>query len=435
MAIKELVNEKEDSVFLCKYNVPMLILAKGTEKFELDFTNILSIEKLDDFEFNIRSILKVKLRMDTKHKLWVIKNKREITVKFALDKLGLDREAETIITGPEEVWNIEFSIYLNDDDESIDTKSMEQTEEMDTGTEYNSNDLEGEDYFTSQEAFDIYLFNPKILNASNKTFNKVFTSAPLQDIVGELLTETGHKKVLMSPIENDEVYQELLVPSNPAYKGLIYLDQYYGLYKFGASIFYDLNKLYIINTNGKVTAKEKDEWTETTFLIPVRDKATPGNGMVRKSEEKVFYIDIPEENVSPQKPSISKNAEMGSEAKVVITDDITIDTASADQSFMNQRNEYIRYTRKDDNKYTPSILQARMEENECVIYISGENLDINAFTLNKTYKLVFEEASKQREYGSFTYRIAYAYHFIMAESGQYMKSSHQIVLKKCSKQN
>lgn len=423
---KELVDQKKDNVFLCRYHVPSLLLSKGKEKMKLDFTNILSIEKLDDYEFNIRSVLKIKIRIDIKRKIWILKNKRDIVAKFELNKVGLERNNEKIIVGPEVVWNSEFGIYLTDDDEATDTKSLEQITS-------DKNDLNNDDYFTSQDGLDIYLYNNKLLNASKKVVNKVFSSAPLQHVVGELLTESGHKKVIMSRFENDSVYKELVVPMNSLYKSLIYLDQYYGFYKRGAVIYYDIDKLYIINPNGKVTAKETDEWVETVFLIPFRDKATPGNGMVRKPKQKVFYINIPEENINIQKPSISKNAQYGSEAKIVVTDDIIVETSKADQSIMNQRNEFIRYKRKDDNKFTSTIIQARMEENENIIYISGENFDINAFAVNKTFKLIFEEPSKQKLYGKNLYRVAYAYHFIVAESETWMKSSHQIVLKKCSK--
>lgn len=60
-----------------------------------------------------------------------------------------------------------------------------------------------------------------------------------------------------------------------------------------------------------------------------------------------------------------------------------------------------------------------------------KNLDIEAFTPNKVFKLVFTETTKQEKYGKFNYRLAYAYHFIEKESTEYMVSSHRFVLKKC----
>lgn len=420
----------QQKTYLCKYRIANLVFMLGDEKIQMDPSNVLSIEKLDDFEFNLRAILKLVLRIDIRKKLWIMKNKRSITCKFELNKIGMDTEVEDYVTGAETVWNEEFGIYFNDEDEATDTRVMEERISMNEGEAYSTNNIETENYFESQNMLDVYLFNQKLLNASNNVFNEVLTENTMQQLVGRILTVTKHPKVLMSKFENDEVYKELLVPALPSYKALMYLDQYFGFYKKGALIYYDVDLLYIINSNGKVTAKKMDEWSETTILATRIDSSTPGNGMVRRLGEKIFYVSVPDQQVNPQKFSESTNAELGSEAKVVVTDDITVDIESANQSYVDQRNEMITYKKKDDNKYSSSIIKARMEENECILYISGDNFDISAFSPNKTFRMVFEETTKQEKYGKFSYRVAYAYHIIRVESEGFMSSSHRIILKK-----
>lgn len=421
---------EQSKVYLCKYQVTSLVFMKGEEKIEADPSNILTIEKVDDYEFNLRSIIKVTLRIDIRKKLWIMKNKREIVCKFELSKIGMDTDVERFVTATELVWNDEFGIYFNDEDESTDTKVMEERIAMNEGESFSSGRIDTENYFESQNMLDVYLFNQKLINASKNIYNDVMTENTLQQYVGRLLTATKHKNVLMSKFENDEVYKELLVPAHPSYKALIYLDQYFGFYKKGAIIYYDVDTLYIINANGELTVKREDEWPETTVMVTQIDSSTPGNGMVRNETEKIFYVSVPDMNVSPQKFSISTNAELGSEAKIVITDDVTIDIEDANQSYIDQRNEFIKYQRKDDNKYSVDIMKARMEENECVLYISGNNFDMAAFTPNKTYQVVFEETAKQEKYGKFKYRLSYAYHVIKVESEGFMTSSHRFILKR-----
>ena len=307
----------KDKIYLCKYKVETLILMKGDEKIELDHSNILNIEYMNDYEFNLRAIIKIRLRMDVRKRLWVLKNKKDVICKFELNKFGMDPEIEETVTGIENVWNQEFSIYLNDEDDSNDAEVMEQRIKKNEGEEFKSNDLKDENYFESQNTFDIYLFNQTLLNASQKTFNHVFTKNTLQQMVGRMLTETKHNKVLMSKFENDEIYSELLVPAHPLYKDLIYMDQYYGFYKKGAIIYYDWDVLYLLNGNGKVTAKREGEWTETIFMVTKIDESTPGNGMIRKEGEKKFYIGITDMNINPKKFTIGHNIDIGSEAKVI----------------------------------------------------------------------------------------------------------------------
>lgn len=415
--------------YLCRYKVPMMIFMLKDKKVELDTTNIVSIEKIDDYEQNIRSILKVTLRIDIHKKFWLLKNKREIRCKFELDKFGMDAEIENNILGDEIVWNNEFALYFSDDDESIDIKNLEDRDKMNTNAK---DKLLEEDYFESENILDVYLFEPKLLQSSNTTFNEVFSKSILQNIIARMLTYTKHKKVLMSKIENDTEYEELLIPALPLYKALIYLDQYYGLYKKGAIIYYDIDTLYIINPNGKLTAKRKNEWTEVNFLVEEIDKMYPGNGMTRKDKEKKFYVNLSDMDIIVRKYSEIKNETKGSKVKIVLTDDINIKEKESKQSVMNKPNEMIKYISSANSKYIDSIIQARMEENESIIYISGDNLDISAFSPNKEYKFIFSETDKQKKYGKYRYRISYAYHFIKKES-TYMVSSHHLVFKKCSK--
>lgn len=430
---KTLINRDEDLCYTCQYQVPALCFMLGDTKLAMDNTNILSIEIVDDYERNIRQILKVTIRIDIRKKLWIIKNKNKITCKFELDVIGRDPDDEEDVVDPSEVFNAQFGVYLNDDDDATDAEGIEEVIQEQEGEDFKENDLDEDGYYSGENSLDVYLFEKKSMTASSKTFNVVYTKANMATMVAFLLTKTGHKKVLMSPIENTKVYREMLVKNGKAYQGLAYLDQYYGLYKRGALIYYGTDTLYILNLNGKCTAWKKKEWKKTTFLVTSRANTTPGNGMVRKEKEKVYYVNLPEDNISPQKVSISKNAKYGSAAKIIISDSTTVETIKADQSYMNQRNEEIIYSKKDDNRYTSTMIKARMEENECIMYISGDGFDIRAFNPNKEFNIVFEDPTKQKKYGSYYYRIAYAYHYILPEDGDSMKSSHQIILKRCSK--
>ena len=426
-----LIDRSVDQVYLCKYNIPGLYFSVGDKTLEIGPTNIVSVEKIDDFEFAIRSIIKVSLSVDIRQKIWIIRNRKDVVCKFELDKVGYDVDRSSIILGPETVWNTTFSVFLNDSDNSIDTALLEGSIEQDK-EEAQFENLQNENFYESQNIFDVYLFNKELYNASIREYNAVITSGVMQDIVAHILSSTKHKNVLMSPIQNSDLYQELLIPKNDAYKALIFLDQNYGFYEHGASIFYDVDTLYIINANGKVTAAMDDEWTETTFLISATTAATPGNGSVIKPNQKINYINITEECINPQNTSFSKDMTYGNSATVVVTDDIAIDECTTENDSMDETHDFTRYISKYDNKYTAKMMKVRMEENTAIMYISGDNLDINAFKLNKTYKLVFDDATKQERYGKFRYRITHAYHAMKSESDSTLISSHQIVLKKCS---
>jgi hypothetical protein len=232
----------------------------------------------------------------------------------------------------------------------------------------------------------------------------------------------------MSKLDNATTYKELLLPAYPAYKSLIYLDQYYGMYDCGAIIFYDIDTLYILKSNGKVTAKREEEWLETVICIPENDQTIPGNAMIRQPNEKIFYCSVAESDMNHQKSSIAKNESIGTKMRIIMSDGTEITDLKSDQEVVDKQNENIVYIKKE-NIYTESIFRARLLENEDNCYISANNLDIMAFTPNKTFKIVYTETVKNERYSG-TYRLSYAYHVIKLESESFMSASHHIVLKR-----
>ena len=91
--------------YACKYRVDAFVLMMENENIKLDASNILSIEYANDYDVNLRAMIKVSLRVDIRRKLWIIKNKRKFKVKFELSKIGMDIESEEFITAPQTIWN------------------------------------------------------------------------------------------------------------------------------------------------------------------------------------------------------------------------------------------------------------------------------------------------------------------------------------------
>ena len=83
--------------YACKYRVDTFVIMMGSENIQLDASNILSIEYANDYEYNIRAMVKVTLRVDIRRKMWILQNKRDIMVKFELSKIGMDLDSEEFI--------------------------------------------------------------------------------------------------------------------------------------------------------------------------------------------------------------------------------------------------------------------------------------------------------------------------------------------------
>ena len=151
-----MANEDQSIVYVCKYQVPGLMFATEDEKLVFDSSNVIRVEKQDDFDYNLRTVLKVTLRMEMRKKLWIMKHKRDIVCTFEMDKIAMDTEVEEFLSTPQKMWYDEFSIFLTDDDESIDIAAMEQRLELDNDPELPI-EAGDEDYQESENILNIYL--------------------------------------------------------------------------------------------------------------------------------------------------------------------------------------------------------------------------------------------------------------------------------------
>lgn len=429
MAGKPLIDEKEDSRYLCRYQATIVFMCNGVN-VTMRPENIVSIEKLDNFDYDIRSCIRIKLHIDTRKQLWMMKNLKDLKCKFELSYVRQDTDGLDELKGGATIWNSIFSVYFTETGLSEDEASMEQTMGLNEDNQNPLSDLENESFW-ERTIQDVYLYETRNLQCSKKIVNRVFQSSTLQNIIAELATEVGQNNIYMTKLDNQKVYSNFCLRAFPFSTALAYLDSYYGFYTCGAQIYYDVDKLYILKANGKNTAKVKDEWVDTVFLVTSRNLAIPGNGMVSKPEEKVYYINITEENIAPQDTSLLTAASEGSSMQIIYADMGTSQTVSGGTESIGKV-EQMRFIRGKDNQLFATTVQARLEENANIEKITVENVDLRAFALNKTIKLVFEEPEKQKKYGNNRYRLSYASHLLRAESGQYMICRSNIVLKKAS---
>jgi len=427
-----ILSSKDSMKYLCKYQVSDLVFMLNRRIERVDYSNILSIEYMCDYDGNMHALLKIILRCDLRLKKWLTNKdfKRDIRAKFDLDKSGKDLNVnDDFVTSPLKCISGVYALFFTDEDEaSGDSETNEARMTMNEGP-YSYTDPGAEGYHDGQHTIDIYLMNPDAVKCSKAPCNKIYTKSTLQNALAETLADTEHSEIVMSPILNNEVYNELFLPLNPVGDTLIYAEQNYQLYPKGGLFFYDLNTLYILNTDlSKVTAAKENQWERCCIFIPSLNAASPGNGMIKVNGHKCHYVTCTEMEVNTQNFSVGKNAEMGSEARLVITDDTTAHLSRANQSAIDARNEFPTYI-KGNQKYAGDIINARMEENETILYLSGNNFDINSFTPNLQYEVCYEDPSKHEKYGKNKYRISYAYHMIKMQSDTYMDSSHRFILK------
>lgn len=418
----------EDTNCIVEYTIDSFILMKDDEKIELDFTNVMLIDYLNDYENNIMPLVQIKIKIDARKYRWILKNKKDIKVKLTIDKKYSMSSADPLPLSTQACIDGEFILMIQDQDIPLDTNLIEESfKKNNDGYE---TDIDVESYLESENILDIYLFNEDFLISSKKMVNKVYKKSTIQNIIGEILTSTKHTDVLMSKVENDEEYVEMIVPCLPVYKAILYLDQYYGLYKRGSLIFYDIDAVYLLNLDYNKPVKREGEDPEVNVNVLQKVQMTPGYGITIKNDDNKQYMNVTEEDIRIHRVSMIKEMDIGGKIKIVNADDISVSNSEIDSEFIGEKKNETAILTEVNNKYAADSIKYRMEENEAIFYINSENVDINYFSPNKYFKLIYSEESKSKKYKDLKFRLAMVHHTLTPISDTKLRCSHRFILKK-----
>lgn len=431
-----LINEN-DQKFIVKYFIKNLTftLKEKNDSLTLEFPSIISFEYLLNVEQNLMSVIKITLRLNLSKKTWIIRNRKDLEVIFNVAKYKYPQDNTDGEPYGDLVFEGKYIPLFTESSTSTDSSLIAETEKSD----YDSVDqIAEENYNSGEEVMDIYLFKEKILKSSRISCNLVATKDTLQNIVGALLTKTHHKKVLMNKFQNEEEYIEMLIPENPLYRCLLYLDQYYGFYKAGAIIFYDQEQLYILDSSMKEPPKVEDEITNVNILVDSLSLTTPLRGIVEKENDEDKYFCISESEINSVKSSWINESDYGSKLYMNIIDPEDDKENDEKNNLLISDIEYIGKKRmrryhniEHENKYAKETLDARMNENESAMFINAMNIDVDYLKPNKLFTLIFSNAKKQAVFSDCKYRLAFAHTLFSQEDNLAFIANHRLMIKKC----
>lgn len=221
------------------------------------------------------------------------------------------------------------------------------------------------------------------LNASKKVCNYVLSSANMLDAVSVVLSQSGAVKPLVSPFDNSTSYSELVLLPQQTIPQLKYLNSFFGFYKEGAQIFFDLNYTYILRNTAKCTAYVTNEIQTVVFCVyDTSHGETAKIGSKADLPTKTAYIGLSSINCMVENLSTTANEYMGTNA-TIINNDGNVSTATSGTG-----NAYNVLSVTSHNNYLSSELSLRMKELSCVVYLNLQNVDLNLLTPNKTFRIM-----------------------------------------------
>ena len=356
-----------------------------------------------------------------------IKNKKD-EVQFRLRILKCQFTKGGSENKKKEFINETFNIIMNEDtdfkDEELykDANPAAKDQGAKTKTVFGLND------YTLQYTF--YFWKKSDLDTMRKTVNGIFSETDISTVMGNLLSDSDVKKVLISPMDNETSYSEIRLPPMALLKVPEYLDRVYGLYYSGSYVFLDYRCLYFLSRNGVCDAKEDDEYTRTIMKVAkANDSKKNSSGIKEDKENKFYLIDVSPDVINIVEPGKTDNyANGGDNSKSINSsagESVEMENLSGNSNNSDGKVKSNNY----GNPYTLTVDACNTIEKSRVAMVQLYDYDEDAFTPNKEFVITFDD-KKYKDKNGF-YRIVESRHILVKSSSNDLEitGEHKFVYK------
>lgn len=244
----------------------------------------------------------------------------------------------------------------------------------------------------------LLLYEEKYLEKSKTIVNKILTSSTLTDAIALVCNKAGLSNVLMSPPNNNRAYKELSITPIPASKQLKRLCNEYGLHKSGSIVFFDLDKMYILDKTPKCTAFEKNEF-KTTYIcqfIHSGPDSLMADGCFSNPKEKYNLVNAHMNGIHFKDLSAINEQEYGNNFITIDSTTGAVTRSSTTDPDVKNGGSPTRVVMTNMGDSTSEALASALNECAYVMTAGFNYVDLDMFRPNKNFVLSLEEPSLQK---------------------------------------
>lgn len=363
-----------------KYNVKAEFNKNDGEDrtpIEIPENNIMNVIIDNDYYGKVTPIVWIMFKMPRPLLDMMIKHSDTGTVILTIDKHTVDINNNFVPIERGRYIKDEFVYFINKNRNVLKDTQYEED---------NERDIPDEIYIDVTIGF----LKLECINKNKKIINTVYRNCTLTDII---LYNTRHRKLLMEPLDNKNVYKEIFIPPLETISDLIkYLDDNYNLYTSPHIYYMDLDKSYLLSSSGKNIKSSNDE-IESIFINMRNPKGLVGKIQgAHKDEEKYIF---------------ESDAEFGVYYNDEITDNkfntiLCVDSEGNKKELKLNLNSFNGSTKKYKlervtNLNKGNIIKNKIELPKILFRISKNDLDASLLTPNKSY-FVYNEDLEDKHY-------------------------------------
>lgn len=407
-----------DIVTQYRYTVYMNILYSDGSVENIDSNNITGISVEDYYENSRLPIFRLSLIMEYNTIFKIIKDKNDILFQIRLQKYHcrVGTKHKSLVS---DVFNKTFGIYIDETPEDLQRKIKRMSG--------NKSDTKKLDKMTN--SMDIYLFDCDIVNGLLKSSNMIINNIDINTLVSYLLYQANCKKILMSPVDNRNIYDTIILPPQSIYENIKYLDAYYGFYKTGMLLYFGLDRSYMLRYGPYSDAVADNEYHDTTILISEKGSDdTSQNGSIIREGESTNYIAASNATVQFINNIVALDVITGTDATIIDASNNKLDTFKS--NYETRGDGKYSYIYNDTmNDYRVDTYSQQVKGQECQLNFAVSDYDIAAVTPNKNINIVFEDLTLNDKYNG-VYKTASAVHKFVHDSTSDFTLASVITFKK-----
>lgn len=290
--------------------------------------------------------------------------------------------------------NVSFTSFINDtfygiiDDSSPDLTEDTQKKIATEDGSYNKGQS-----FGDLVKIKVLLYKESYLNGSRVVSNAVLSGCTLIDAAIYTLNKSGLSKVLISPPNNNKAYSQFFITPISAVDQLERICNSYAMHKTGTTIFFDLDRIYMIDKQGICNAYVANEY-KAVYLASLMQTnssaAQTGKGCYTNTVDKYHLINIDTNTLSSVSNIDLNDKIFGNNFSIIDTKTATVTTASGGTSKISGTSQFLISNNGGDT--TQAIKTSLSEENK-VFTMGFSYIDLNMLTPNKQFIVTLDSAT------------------------------------------
>lgn len=405
--------------FATLYNIAASIVLNNDTYIPVNSSDIVSLSFIHNYDANMFPIIRLRLYPDLAIVQKMLEFPDAIYVRVTLNggvyKMNDDLPSPVIMTG---VTPISFEMKGYIENKNIPSSIMDQYENgLPKSSALNDN---------VKSPIEVFCYNEKMIHRMKQKAPSIYRNMSITSVIKDILSRNGIYSYDIEMLNNQNKYDQILIPNLDVSDTLSFFDERYGLYRKGAQVYGDYDKFLICNAdvnNGTKPVpiyvrsfKSNDDMTGMT-----KTEGTHNYHMITNAPNVSVITETDIERVlnSPEMASINLST-LGVDIKELnklFTDSVNKSSSRKVSDGINKDViDTPQLLHKNVSEYVLESYIARLDEKITRIDVSGSGFDIGNMRINTRYNVIFETAIRGLNINT-AYRATYACHVLTNLSG------------------